>query len=65
MWTYGTDSAATRATLERLADWYQKGYIDQEMGTRDSTIELINSGKVGMFLSLVGIRLRHRGCIQK
>lgn len=47
--TYGTDSAATRATLERLADWYQKGYIDQEMGTRDSTIELINSGKVGIF----------------
>ena len=47
--TYGTDSAATRATLESLADWYQKGYIDQEMGTRDSTIELINSGKVGMF----------------
>lgn len=47
--TYGTDSDATRATLERLADWYQKGYIDQEMGTRDSTIELINSGKVGMF----------------
>lgn len=47
--TYGTDSAATRATLKRLADWYQKGYIDQEMDTRDSTIELINSGKVGMF----------------
>lgn len=47
--TYGTDSDATRATLERLADWYAKGYIDPEMGTRDSSTELINSGKVGMF----------------
>ena len=35
--------------LELLADWYEKGYIDPEMGTRDSSIELINSGKVGMF----------------
>lgn len=47
--TYGTDSDATRSTLERLADWYAKGYIDPEMGTRDSTIEQINAGKVGMF----------------
>lgn len=47
--TYGTDSDGTRKTLELLADWYEKGYIDPEMGTRDSSIELINSGKVGMF----------------
>lgn len=47
--TYGTTAENTRKTLERLADWYAKGYIDPEMGTRDSTIELINSGKVGMF----------------
>lgn len=47
--TYGTNSDETRKTLELLADWYDKGYIDPEMGTRDSSIELINSGKVGMF----------------
>lgn len=47
--TYGTDSDGTRETLELLADWYEKGYIDPEMGTRDSSTELINSGKVGMF----------------
>lgn len=47
--SYGTDTAAVRETLELLADWYAKGYIDPEMGTRDSTVELINSGKVGMF----------------
>ncbi len=47
--TYGTNTEATRETLQLLADWYAKGYIDPEMGTRDSTVELINSGKVGMF----------------
>lgn len=47
--SYGTNADGTRETLQLLADWYAKGYIDPEMGTRDSTIELINSGKVGMF----------------
>lgn len=47
--TYGTNTVETRETLQLLADWYAKGYIDPEMGTRDSTVELINSGKVGMF----------------
>lgn len=47
--TYGTNTQGTKDTLKLLADWYSKGYIDPEMGTRDSTIELINSGKVGMF----------------
>lgn len=49
MVAYGTNTEETRAALELLADWYAKGYIDPEMGTRDSTVELINSGKVGMF----------------
>lgn len=47
--SYGTLSQETRNTLQLLADWYQKGYIDPEMGTRDSSIELINSGTVGMY----------------
>lgn len=47
--TYGSLSDGTRETLALLADWYQKGYIDPEMGTRDSSTELINSGKVGMY----------------
>lgn len=46
---YGSLSENTRGTLELLADWYEKGYIDPEMGTRDSSIEQINSGNVGMF----------------
>ncbi len=47
--SYGSLSGNTRKTIETLADWYAKGYIDREMGTRDSSIELINSGKVGMY----------------
>lgn len=47
--SYGSLSDNTRKTLEMLSDWYAKGYIDREMGTRDSSIELINSGKVGMY----------------
>lgn len=47
--TYGTESDKTRDALIRLADWYKQGLIDPEMGTRDSSIEVINSGKVGMF----------------
>ncbi|WP_099205550.1 ABC transporter substrate-binding protein [Scatolibacter rhodanostii] len=47
--TYGSLSQSTRDTVELMANWYKKGYIDLEMGTRDSTIELINSGAVGMY----------------
>jgi len=48
--SYGTLSDNTRQALIKLADWYQKGYIDPEMGTRDSNLEPINAGNVGMYI---------------
>ncbi len=41
----------TKKTLEMLADWYDKGYIDPEWFTKDlaKSYELISNGKVGIF----------------
>ncbi|MDL2233645.1 hypothetical protein LJC63_08745 [Ruminococcaceae bacterium OttesenSCG-928-L11] len=47
---YGTLTDNTKAALLKLADWYQKGYIDPEMGTRDSNLEPINAGSVGVYM---------------
>lgn len=49
--TYGSLSQNARNALELLADWYAKGYIDPEMGTRDSSIEMINAGNTGMYFA--------------
>lgn len=46
---YGTLSEGSRKAFERLASWYQQGLIDPEMGVRDESDEMINSGKVGMY----------------
>jgi len=47
--TYGTLSENTKKALELLADWYAKGLIDPETGTRDNSGEPIQANQVGMF----------------
>jgi multiple sugar transport system substrate-binding protein/putative aldouronate transport system substrate-binding protein len=47
--TYGTLSENTKKGLELLADWYKKGLIDREMGTRDNSGEPIQANQVGIF----------------
>ena len=46
---YGSNTANSKKALSRLAKWYSEGLIDPEMGVRDSSTELVNSGKVGMY----------------
>lgn len=46
---YGSNTENSKKALERLADWYKQGLIDPEMGVRDSSTELVNSGNVGMY----------------
>lgn len=47
--TYGTTSENTKAALARLADWYERGLIDPELGTRASYSELIDTGYAGIY----------------
>lgn len=46
---YGTIQPNTKKVLALLADWYQKGLIDPEMGTRDNVADPINSNQSGIF----------------
>ncbi|WP_200814955.1 extracellular solute-binding protein [Scatolibacter rhodanostii] len=46
---YGSTDEKMKPALERLAKWYAEGYIDPEMGTRDSSGEAVNANQVGMF----------------
>lgn len=47
--SYGTTSENTKKTLALLADWYKKGLIDPEVGTRDNTGDPINANQTGIF----------------
>lgn len=47
--TYGSVDEKMKPALERLAKWYAEGYIDPEMGTRDSSGEVINANQAGMW----------------
>lgn len=47
--TYGTTSDNTKKALSVLADWYKKGLIDPEVGTRDNVGDPINANKAGIF----------------
>lgn len=47
--SYGTTSENTKKTLAMLADWYKKGLIDPEVGTRDNTGDPINANQTGIF----------------
>lgn len=46
---YGSILPETKAALAKLADWYAKGLIDQEMGVRKDASEPVVSGKTGIF----------------
>ncbi|WP_232312983.1 MULTISPECIES: extracellular solute-binding protein [Paenibacillus] len=47
--TYGTTTDHTKKTLALLADWYKKGLIDPEVGTRDNVGDPINANQTGIF----------------
>ncbi|WP_168118554.1 extracellular solute-binding protein [Paenibacillus sp. HB172176] len=47
--TYGTTTEKTKETLALLADWYKKGLIDPEVGTRDNVGDPINANQTGIF----------------
>ncbi|SDX88599.1 extracellular solute-binding protein [Paenibacillus sp. CF384] len=47
--SYGTTSDNTKKTLALLADWYSKGLIDPEVGTRDNVGDPINANQTGIF----------------
>lgn len=46
---YGSTTENTKKALTKLADWYQKGLIDPEMGTRDNVGDPINANQAGIF----------------
>ncbi|MCM8901805.1 extracellular solute-binding protein [Caldicoprobacter algeriensis] len=46
---YGTLTENTKKTLELLARWYKEGIIDPELGTRDSSAEVVNANQAGIF----------------
>jgi putative aldouronate transport system substrate-binding protein len=47
--TYGTTTESTKKSLALLADWYKKGLIDPEVGTRDNVGDPINANQTGIF----------------
>lgn len=47
--TYGTLTDSTKSSLTLLADWYKKGLIDPEVGTRDNVGDPINANQTGIF----------------
>lgn len=47
--SYGTTTDNTKKTLSLLADWYNKGLIDPEVGTRDNVGDSINANQTGIF----------------
>jgi putative aldouronate transport system substrate-binding protein len=46
---YGATLPETKEALAKLADWYQKGLIDPEMGVRQAASEPIANGTVGIY----------------
>jgi putative aldouronate transport system substrate-binding protein len=46
---YGATLPETREALAKLADWYQKGLIDPEMGVRKDSSAPIAAGTVGIY----------------
>ena len=47
--TYGSLQPETKEALAKLADWYQKGLIDKEIGVRENKVETITNGTCGIF----------------
>ncbi|GHV71982.1 hypothetical protein AGMMS49928_26660 [Spirochaetia bacterium] len=46
---YGTNTPETRRALSTLAAWFKEGLLDPEIGVRQDSSELINSGQAGIF----------------
>lgn len=46
---YGSTTKETRAALERIAEMYKNGAIDQELGVRKDSAEAVISGQAGIF----------------
>ncbi|MCL2879532.1 MAG: extracellular solute-binding protein, partial [Treponema sp.] len=46
--SYGSLSPNMKPALRRLAGWYKEGLIDPEMGSRDSSWELLNANQGGI-----------------
>src|SRR5688572_69976 len=46
---YGSILPETKEALAKLADWYQKGLIDPEMGVRQAASDPIANGTVGIY----------------
>lgn len=46
---YGSITEQTKDGLDLLADWYEKGLIDQQLAVRDSVESVITSGEAGAF----------------
>lgn len=47
--SYGTLSENTKKALQVIQNWYREGLIDSEMGTRDTTSEIVNANQVGIY----------------
>jgi len=47
---YGTFTEETRRAIQLLADWYQKGLIDIQLGTRSDSNVPMNANQAGMFV---------------
>lgn len=47
--SYGTLSENTKKAMTTIQSWYQQGLIDPEMGTRDTTSEIVNANQVGIY----------------
>ena len=47
---YGTFTEETRQALELLADWYQKGLIDVQLGARGDSGTPMNANQAGVFV---------------
>lgn len=48
---YGSIQPEVKAALAKLRDLYANGWIDQEMGIRESAAEVVINGKAGIFFA--------------
>ena len=53
---YGSVQKQAGEALSVLADWYEEGILDQQFFSREDTQEVLDQGKVGIFLAPGGLR---------
>jgi multiple sugar transport system substrate-binding protein/putative aldouronate transport system substrate-binding protein len=49
--SYGSLNPNMKLALERLARWYKDGLIDPEVGSRDSSGEVVNANQAGIYFA--------------